>query len=82
MRVKTISVSYERKFNLGDFNSLKLEATVWADLDEGELTDESIETLQGTVKSAVAKEYLELKKRLEAQKAKNVAVAEKVQLAQ
>ena len=32
--VKTISVTYDRKFNLSDFNSLHLSYTVWADVSE------------------------------------------------
>lgn len=36
MRVKTISVTYGRKFNLDDYESLHVEETIWADLDEGD----------------------------------------------
>lgn len=82
MRVKTISVSYRRKFNLGDYNSLDLEATVWCDLDEGEDEAMIIAGQQTLVKNAVAREYVELRKKLDGQKARNVTVAEKVQLAQ
>ena len=34
MRIKTISVTYGRKFNLDDYESLLVEATAWADIDE------------------------------------------------
>ena len=33
MRIKTISVEYGRKFNLGNYNSADVKATAWADLD-------------------------------------------------
>lgn len=31
--VKTVSVSYGRKLNLGDYNSANIEVTIWAELD-------------------------------------------------
>ena len=34
MKITTISVTYGRKFNLGNYESVHLEETVWADLDE------------------------------------------------
>lgn len=36
MKVKTISATYGRKFNLDDWESMELSCTMWADLDEGE----------------------------------------------
>lgn len=36
MNVKTVSVCYGRKVNLGDFNSAHVECTIWADVDEEE----------------------------------------------
>lgn len=36
MNLKTVSVTYGRKFNLGDYNSATVDCTLWADLDEGE----------------------------------------------
>lgn len=40
MKLKTVSVVYGRKFNLGDYNSAQIECTLWADLDEQE--DEAV----------------------------------------
>lgn len=34
--IKTVSVNYERKINLGDFNSAAVGCTLWADVDEDE----------------------------------------------
>lgn len=36
MRVKTVSVSYTRKINLGNYNSAEVGATLWAELEPGE----------------------------------------------
>lgn len=36
MQLKTVSVTYGRKINLGDYNSATVDCTLWADLDEGE----------------------------------------------
>jgi hypothetical protein len=36
MKIKTVSATYGRKFNLGDFNSLEISMTVWADIAEDE----------------------------------------------
>jgi choline kinase len=36
VRIKTISVTYGRKFNLGNYESANLEVTFWADVDEAE----------------------------------------------
>ena len=33
MRCKTVSVSYTRKINLGDYNSAEASCTIWAELD-------------------------------------------------
>ena len=34
MTIKTVSVGYTRKLNLGDFNSAELACTLWADSDK------------------------------------------------
>ena len=36
MRIKTVAANYERKVNLGDYNSLTIGASAWADLDPEE----------------------------------------------
>ena len=33
--IKTVSVGYKRKMNLGDYNSADFECSMWADLDDG-----------------------------------------------
>lgn len=43
--VKTVSVTYDRKINLGDYNSATVGLTVWADIDEGEDLDAAMRAL-------------------------------------
>lgn len=66
MQVKTISVNYERKLNLGDYNSAAVGCQLWADLDEGEDVEAAIATLQATAKEAVKREVLPLASKAEA----------------
>lgn len=41
--VKTVSVHYERKLNLGDFNSAAVGCTVWADVTEDDASPEGLD---------------------------------------
>lgn len=34
--IKTVSVNYERKLNLGDYNSATVGCSIWADVQEDE----------------------------------------------
>ena len=36
MEIKTISVTYNRKFNLGDYESLELSCSLWGQIDPAE----------------------------------------------
>ncbi len=62
VKVSTISVSYQRKFNLGDYNSLGLEATIWADLEEGDDPQAVMLRLQDQVRESVKREFARLPK--------------------
>lgn len=53
MYIKTISVAYERRFSLADYESLKVEAAAWAELEGGENVMDAYATLYATVKEAV-----------------------------
>lgn len=66
MRVKTISVKYERAFNLGDYNSLRIGAEAWADLDEDEDEKLAYEALFAEVKDVVKEQALPVIKQLKA----------------
>ncbi len=54
MKIKTISVTYGRKINLGNYNSAHIEEAIWADLeefdDEGEASDALFEMAKNSVK--------------------------------
>jgi len=60
MKIKTVSVTYGRKLNLGDFCSAHVEATIWADLDEGESEHAVMEGLWGMAKANVKAQLLSL----------------------
>lgn len=45
MPIKTVSVTYGRKVNLGDFNSLNAECTIWYDLADSEPEDDLMHSL-------------------------------------
>ena len=53
MRVKTISVTYGRKWNTDSYESATLDTTVWADLTEGENEAEAYAQLWSLVKDQV-----------------------------
>jgi hypothetical protein len=55
MKIKTVSVHYGLKVNLGDFNSANVECTLWADIDEseGENLDSLMKSLWGMAKENV-----------------------------
>lgn len=36
MKIKTVSVTYGRKINLGDYNSAQVDCTLWADIEMDE----------------------------------------------
>jgi hypothetical protein len=63
MRVKGVSVSYDRKFNLGDYQSIRLEAVLWCELEDGDEPAACVLELQGLARKAVKAEFLRLKKK-------------------
>lgn len=60
MRVKTISVAYERKWNMGSYESASLGVTAWADLDLEDDEEEAIARLWAFVKGQVREQSLPL----------------------
>lgn len=62
MVVKTISTKYERKFNLGEYESAGLEVSTWADIDPEQDPAEAITELQELCKSQVRKQALPILK--------------------
>lgn len=60
MKVKTISVTYGRKINLGDYNSAEIGLTLWADLEEGEDHVDAVRELQRESRELARDEYRRL----------------------
>jgi len=64
--VKTVSVSYERKINLGDYNSAAVGCTLWADVTEDDATpaglDGAMQDLWAMAKANVAAQLVPLAK--------------------
>lgn len=54
--VKTISATYERKFNLGEYESASVGVTSWADIEPEQNPAEAINTLQDLCKAQVRKQ--------------------------
>lgn len=57
--VKTVSVTYGRKINLGDYNSATVDCTIWADVD-GENLDQDMADLWDMAKANVKAQVLPL----------------------
>jgi len=61
MEIKTVAVHYERKFNLGDYNSATVGVNLWADLDpEEDNVDECLAELWVMAKDNVKTQSLPL----------------------
>lgn len=67
MNVKTVSVSYERKIDLGQWNSVKVACTLWADLDSDDDEAACMTALWTMAKANVKAQVLPLKAKQEAQ---------------
>lgn len=65
--IKTISVTYGRKFNLGDYNSADISVTVWADVTDADDPTQATRALFEQAKSAVKEQALPLANKQTAQ---------------
>lgn len=66
MKLKTISVTYGRKLNLGDFNSVHSEVSLWADLDEGDDEASATDALRTMARNQVGLELARVEQKLAA----------------
>lgn len=66
MKLKTISTTYGRKLNLGDYNSVHIEMSLWADLEDGD--DEAIaaDALRTMARNQVMTEMVRVQPKLQA----------------
>jgi hypothetical protein len=53
MKITTVSISYSRKFNLGNYESIDLGCSLWAQVDEEEEADRVAEFLYLQAKASV-----------------------------
>ena len=61
MQIKTIAVSYSRKFNLGNFNSVDLSCSLWAQIVAEEDEDACVQILQNKCREHIRVEYYKAK---------------------
>ena len=66
MHVTTISATYERKHNLGNYNSANIGLTLWAQLEEGDDEAACAIALRNMARNHVMAELSRLDRRLEA----------------
>lgn len=66
MKLTAISATYGRKMNLGDYNSVHAEVTLWADLEEGDDPAASAEALRQMARNNVMQELSRVKPELAA----------------
>lgn len=66
MVIKTVSVTYGRKHNLGDFSSAHAEITLWAELEEGENEESATVALREMARNNVMNELGRVDQRLKA----------------
>jgi len=62
MKIKTVSVTYGRKFNLGYYNSATIDCTMWADLEDGDDEAEVMGALWAMAKNNVKAQSLPILK--------------------
>ncbi len=53
MEIKTISVTYQRKFNLGDYESLEIGCSLWGQIDPEEDAEGATQFLFQQAKASV-----------------------------
>ena len=58
--VKTVSVTYERKHNLGDYSSANIGCTIWADVSDDQDLDTAMPGLWDMAKANVKAQLLPL----------------------
>lgn len=53
MKIGTVSISYSRKFNLGNYESIELGCSLWAQVEDEEDADGVVQFLYHQAKAAV-----------------------------
>ncbi len=65
--IDKVSVTYERKHNLGDYSSANIGCTIWADVSDDQDLDEAMHALWEMAKANVKAQLLPLTSRTSAQ---------------
>ena len=65
--VKTVSVTYDRKHNLGDYSSANIGCTIWADVSDDQNLDTAMHALWDMAKANVKAQLLPLTSKTTAQ---------------
>ena len=60
MKLTTISITYGRKLNLGDYNSVHSEISLWDDLEDGDSATEAASDLREMARLQVMLELARL----------------------
>lgn len=58
MKIKSVSVKYSRKLNLGDFNSVEVSCDIWAQMEPGDDESTSMHELWEMAKANVKAQLL------------------------
>ena len=66
MKLKTISVTYGRKLNTGDYSSATSEISLWADLEEGDDEASAADALRAMARNQVMLELARIEQKLAA----------------
>lgn len=66
MKLKTISVTYGRKLNTGDYSSAHCEISLWADLDDDDDEAVAAEALRAMARNQVMLELARVEQKLAA----------------
>jgi hypothetical protein len=66
MKLKTVSATYGRKHNLGDYNSAHVEISLWADLEDGDDEAAAADALRQMARNQVMAELGRLDQRIAA----------------
>lgn len=66
MKLTQVSATYGRKFNLGDYESMHIEISLWAQLDDNDDEAEASEALRQMARNHVMAEAARVKRELRA----------------
>lgn len=67
MNIKTVSVTYGRKWNVGNYESATVELSIWADVDEDDDPDYVTAALWAMAKASVKEQSMPLIREREAE---------------